>query len=195
MHRRTKPRDAGNGGAAEAPGTSASDVAPGPAQLTVEPTTVPAAKANRRPAAAQASAALPPQADQPRSPRLSRPRHVVRRRSRSPSPARRSAPRLARSAWREFLLIPEPCKIGQTSRSKSPSETTHARSSGAYREEHGHLADGADSDQRSVASGQAAHRSARGDQQPSPPGPRRQGLLHPHHRLRHGAGARRPCLR
>ena len=57
------------------------------------------------------------------------------------------------------------------------------------RQEHGHLADGADRDQRPLAAGQAADRPARGDQQPSPPGPRRQGLLHPPDRLRHGAGA------
>ena len=59
----------------------------------------------------------------------------------------------------------------------------------ADRQEHGHLADGADRDQRPLAAGQAADRPARGDQQPSAPGPRRQGLLHPPHRLRDGAGA------
>ena len=60
------------------------------------------------------------------------------------------------------------------------------------RQEHGHLAVGADRDQRPLAAGEAADRPARGDQQPSAPGPRRQGLLHPPHRLRDGAGAQDP---
>ena len=63
------------------------------------------------------------------------------------------------------------------------------RRTGPDRQEHGHLADGADRDQRPLAAGQAADRPARGDQQPPAPGPRRQGLLHPPDRLRDGAGA------
>ena len=59
----------------------------------------------------------------------------------------------------------------------------------AYRQEHGPVADGADGHQRAVAAGQAADRPAGGDQQPPPAVPRRQGVLHPPDRVRHGAGA------
>ena len=56
------------------------------------------------------------------------------------------------------------------------------------RDQHGVLAAGADRDQRARRPGQAAHRQPRRHQQPPEALPRRQGLLHPPHRLRPGQG-------
>ena len=47
-----------------------------------------------------------------------------------------------------------------------------------------------DRDQRAGRAGQAARRQPHRDQQPPGPRPRRQGQLHPHHRVRAGQGAR-----
>ena len=52
-----------------------------------------------------------------------------------------------------------------------------------------------DRDQRARGPGQAAHRQPHRHQQPPGPRPRRQGLLHPPHRLRAGPGAGRRCRR
>ena len=52
-----------------------------------------------------------------------------------------------------------------------------------------------DRDQRPLAAGEAADRPASGDQQPSAPGPGRQGLLHPPHRLSRWCRRSRPTRR
>ena len=57
------------------------------------------------------------------------------------------------------------------------------------------LAPGADGDQRPRGAGEAARRQPHRDQQPPRPRPRRQGQLHPPHRLRDGEGAAPPTRR
>ena len=70
-----------------------------------------------------------------------------------------------------------------------------ARRGGPHRGQHGHLADRPHGHQRPHGAGQAADRQPRRDQQPPGARPRRQGLVHPHHRLRDGQGAQGRCRR
>ena len=74
--------------------------------------------------------------------------------------------------------------------SDEPTLTRAARRPGAHRAEHGRQPHGPDRDQRAHGAGQAAVGQPHRHQQPPRPRPRRQGLVHPPHRLRAGQGAR-----
>ena len=176
---------AGDGAAARSRSRKPGPAAEAPSRAVVQPTpTAAAARTGARAGLAHRPAAA-----------CSQPRPVALRRLRSPRQLRRSG--RARPGARG----------GGSGRSAEPCRPAERRARGAGQDHHcaGHPArtaknmdvslDGADRDQRPVAAGQAAHRPARGDQQPPAPGPGRQGLLHPPHRLRHGAGAEDACRR
>ena len=79
---------------------------------------------------------------------------------------------------------------GGPGRGQRRAEAEHrCAAPGAHRPEHGHQPDGADRDERAHGPGQAAVGQPHRHQQPPRPGPRRQGVLHPPHRLRAGEGA------
>ena len=103
-------------------------------------------------AGARAGLARPPAAAR------SRPRPVARRQLRSPRQPRRYG-RRAGSAG-AVPADPRAMTIGQTSHSKSQSRPP-CGDFGTHCQEHGRLLDGAYRDQRSIATGQAAHRPAR----------------------------------
>ncbi len=73
--------------------------------------------------------------------------------------------------------------------SDEPTYTVLRGAPGPHRRQHGRLADGPDRHLGALGAGQAAVGQPHGHQQPPRPRPRRQGLLHPHHRLRAGQGA------
>ena len=167
---------AGDGAAAETPEPKPEAASEQPASRG-EPTPTAAGPA---PAPAQA----PPAAQPPPEPSASRRAPTVEK----PAPTKEIRPSApgARGGIPADPPSPDNRPSGALGRA---SQVHHAGDSGTYCKEHGHLLDRAYRDQRSVATGQVAHRPARGDQQPPAPGARRQGLVHPHHWLRHGAGS------
>ena len=143
----------------------------------------------RRPADGRAACARPPS-------RRSRPAPSPRRRPLSP-PRRPSRSASACSEMPTPVATPstspvpkeEPAAPTGRARARRARARRAAWCVGSHRLQHGRQPHRADRDQRAHRAGQAPHRQPRRDQQPPRPRPRRQGLVHPHHRVRAGQGA------
>ncbi len=131
------------------------------------------------------------------------------RRSRSPAPPRRRTPappagprqaaprrRGGRARQGHHPPVAKDADAGRARRGERRADVHRAaRHPRGHRQEHGPLADRADGDVGAHPPGQAAVGQPHRHQQPPRPRPRRQGLLHPPHRLRAGQGAAGRCRR